>query len=184
MDAWIWIVLAIVALVVIASIAWGIGRQRRSTTLREQFGPEYDRTLEDFDDRRAAESELESRRARREQFDIRPLDAASRQRYAEQWEGVQARFVDDPEIAVTEADGLIIQVMRDRGYPIDDFDRRAADVSVDHPRVVEHYRDAHEIADRSKSGRATTEDMRKAVVHYRALFADLLDQPADMRRSG
>lgn len=184
MDAWVWIVLAIVALILIGAIAWLAGRQRRTATLREQFGPEYDRTLEDFDDRRAGESELASRRARREELDIRPLDPADRQRYADEWQRVQARFVDDPEIAVTEADGLIINVMRDRGYPIDDFDQRAADVSVDHPRVVEHYREAHEIADRSKSGRATTEDMRMAVVHYRALFAELLEQPEDVRRSG
>jgi hypothetical protein len=184
MDTWVWIVLAIVALAVILAIAWGIGRQRRTATLREQFGPEYDRTLGEFDDRRAGESELESRRSRREGLDIRPLDPAMRQRYAEEWEGVQSRFVDDPGIAVTEADGLIVRVMRDRGYPIDDFDQRAADISVDHPRVVEHYREAHEIADRSKNGRATTEDMRKAVVHYRVLFAELLDQPEEMRRSG
>jgi hypothetical protein len=176
MDAIWWVIIAVVAVGVIAAIAWTAMDKRRTTTLREQFGPEYDRTLEARDDRRTAESELAERRARRERLDIHPLDAARRQRYAAQWNEVQARFVDQPAVAVAQADELVMVVMRDRGYPMDDFEQRAADVSVDHPQVVENYRAAHQISSRVGSNQANTEGLRQALVHYRVLFAELLSE--------
>jgi hypothetical protein len=187
MDAWVWIVVAIVALIVIGAIAWIASQRRRSTALREQFGPEYDRTLAEYDDRREGEGELAGRRARVEQLDIRPLDPASRRRYVEQWQALQSGFVDDPAVAVTEADGIIVQVMRERGYPIDDFEQRAADVSVDHPTVVENYRAGHAISKRATRNEASTEELRRAVIHYRALFEELVNEPneaEELRRSG
>jgi hypothetical protein len=176
MDAWVWIVIAVVALALIGALVWAGMSKRRTTQLKEQFGPEYDRTLEQTEDRRAAESELAQRRARREELDIRPLDPAARQRYADRWNEVQARFVDQPATAVADADGLVFLVMRERGYPMDDFDRRAADLSVDHPQVVENYRAARGIWTRVRADQATTEEMRQAILHYRALFAELLDE--------
>jgi hypothetical protein len=176
MDAAIWVVIAIVALVVIGVLVWFAMNKQRSGQLREVFGPEYDRTVEESEDRRAAESELLERRKRVEEFEIRPLDPAERTRFASRWIAVQSRFVDDPKSALGEADELVTEVMGERGYPMDDFDQRAADVSVDHPRVVEDYRAAHGISERVGSNDATTEDMRQALVHYRALFSDLLDE--------
>jgi len=137
MEPWVWIVLAVAALVLVVVIVWALVSRRRTRELREQFGPEYERTLERSDGRRAAESELEERRARRERLDIRPLDPAARERYATQWTDVQARFVDQPARALAEAEELVVVVMRERGDPVDDFDQRAWDVSVDHPHVVE-----------------------------------------------
>jgi hypothetical protein len=129
--------------------------------------------------RRQAEAELEARRKRREQLDVRPLDPASRQRYSEQWAGTQSRFVDSPAEAVREADVLVIQVMRERGYPVDNFEQRSSDVSVDHPHVVENYRSAHAVSLANDQGQAGTEDLRQAMVHYRALFQDLLSTGED-----
>lgn len=176
MDAAIWVVIAIVAVVVIGVLVWFAMNKQRSGQLREVFGPEYDRTVEESEDRRAAESELLERRKRVEEFDIRPLDPAERTRFASRWIAVQSRFVDDPKSALGEADELVTEVMSERGYPMDDFDQRAADVSVDHPRVVEDYRAAHGISERVRSNDATTEDMRQALVHYRALFSELLEE--------
>jgi hypothetical protein len=176
MDAAIWVVIAIVALVVIGVLVWFAMNKQRSGQLREVFGPEYDRTVEESEDRKAAESELLERRKRVEEFDIRPLDPAERTRFASRWIAVQSRFVDDPKSALGEADELVTEVMSERGYPMNDFDQRAADVSVDHPRVVEDYRAAHGISERVGSNDATTEDMRQALVHYRALFSELLDE--------
>jgi FtsZ-interacting cell division protein ZipA len=179
-------VIVIVAIVVIALIvgALVLARQRRSQELQKDFGPEYDRTLEERGgDRQEAEAELRERRERRRQFDIRELEPAARDRYAERWRAAQRRFVDQPAPAVGEADALVIEVMRDRGYPVaDEFEQRAADVSVDHPEVVEHYRAAHGISGRATAGEATTEDLRQAMVHFRALFVELLgpdEQPRD-----
>jgi hypothetical protein len=172
----------LVAILVIALIAAGIviARQRRSQQLQEGFGPEYQRTVEERGDRGKAEAELRERRDRREQLDIRPLDPAARDRYAERWQAAQRHFVDQPAPAVGEADNLVMEVMRDRGYPVaDDFEQRAADVSVDHPVVVEHYRAAHAISMRATSGEAGTEDLRQAMVHFRALFEELLGPDAD-----
>jgi FtsZ-interacting cell division protein ZipA len=174
MDTGLLVVILIVLalLVVLALVA---GRQRRSRRLRERFGPEYDRTVAEAGDRKEAESRLEERTARRERLDIVPLDPADRTRYVEAWRLTQARFVDEPAEATREADRLITAVMRDRGYPIDDFEQRAADVSVDHPQVVDDYRAAQAIAAANERSEASTEDLRQALVHYRSLFEELLE---------
>jgi hypothetical protein len=171
-------VIVILAIVVIAVVVAALlySRQRRSQQLQEGFGPEYERTVEERGgDRREAETELRERRDRRDKFEIRELEPAVRDRYADRWRDAQRRFVDEPAPAVGEADGLVMEVMRDRGYPVaDEFDQRAADVSVDHPDVVEHYRAAHGISGRATVGEASTEDLRQAMVHFRALFVELL----------
>ena len=172
MPAWGW---ALIIGGVAGILAFAAYRVWRTRTLRQRFGPEYDRTLEEAGSRRGAESDLKGRERRRRSFEIVPLSAASRDRYSQQWRTVQGRFVDLPADAVREADVLVIEVMRERGYPMDAFDQRAADVSVDHPEVVEHYRQAHATRERSDRGGASTEDLRKAFVHYRALFEELLD---------
>jgi FtsZ-interacting cell division protein ZipA len=180
-------VIVIVAIVLIALIVAAVlvTRQRRSQQLQEGFGPEYERTIEERGgDRREAEAELRERRERRDQFEVRELEPAARDRYADRWRGAQRRFVDEPAPAVGDADALVMEVMRDRGYPVaDEFDQRAADVSVDHPEVVEHYRAAHDISGRATAGEASTEDLRQAMVHFRLLFVELLGQddepPAD-----
>jgi hypothetical protein len=180
----VWIVIAVVGLVVIGVAAYFVWANRRTERLKEQFGSEYDRMLDEREDRRVVESELEERRARREELDIRPLDPATRQRYSSQWKDVQARFVDEPRAAVRGADELLTTVMRDRGYPMDDFEQRAADISVDHPQVVENYRSAHGVFERTGTTGSTedsTEELRRAFVHYRALFAELLEEPQDER---
>src|ERR671930_644398 len=143
MATWVWIVIAIAAVVVLALVVWSAVRTRRTRTLKEGFGPEYDRTVADSPSKREAEAELAGRQKRREELDIRPLDPDARERYAEEWQATQARFVDDPGGAIGEADVLIQRVMRERGYPVEDFEQRAADVSVDHPEVVNNYRAAH-----------------------------------------
>ena len=174
MDAWVWILIVVVVLAAVAVAAWAF-RARRTTELKERFGPEYDRVASGASNKREAEAELREREQRRSDFDIRPLDPDARERYREQWEGVQARFVDDPAGAVTEADVLIQAVMRDRGYPVEDFETRSADLSVDHPDVVENYRAAHGIATAHARGNAGTEELRQAVKHYRSLFEELLE---------
>jgi hypothetical protein len=177
MDTWIWIVIAAAAVVILFAIWWAASRKRRTSHLREGFGPEYDRTVEDAGSRRKAESELSDREKRREELDIRPLAPGARDRFADRWSTVQERFVDDPSGSLRDAHVLVVEVMRERGYPTDDFEQRAADVSVDHPDVVENYRSAHAITERDD---ADTEDQRQALVHYRALFDELLEtQPAD-----
>ena len=179
MDAGL-LVAILVVIVLLALLAFFAGRQRRSRQLKDTFGPEYDRTVEQAGDRRAAEAELLERTGRREGFDIVPLEPEARARYVEAWRHTQAQFVDEPAEATREADRLITSVMRDRGYPVDDFEQRAADISVDHPQVVDDYRAAHAIAARNDRSEATTEDLRQALVHYRSLFEDLLeDRPGD-----
>jgi len=178
------LVVLVIALIVVIGVAiWLYMQKRRTETLRSDFGPEYDRAVHEHHDRRAAERELEERRERVEQLHIQPLPAAERDRFAERWRSVQAQFVDDPNDATTEVDHLVGEVMQARGYPVGDFEQRAADVSVNHPRVVEHYRAAHAIALRNQRDGAETEDLRQAMVHYRALFEDLLeaDAPSNMR---
>lgn len=174
MPDWGWIVIGVLVVAVGAVAAWALRSKRRTERLQETFGPEYQRTVGASDDRRRAESELEERRERRERLDIRPLPPEDRDRYAQAWGATQAGFVDAPEEAVREADRLITEVMRERGYPMEDFDRRAEDLSVDHPQVVEDYRAAHAISLRAGDGDATTENLRQAMVHYRALFQELL----------
>jgi hypothetical protein len=176
---WIVAVIAVAALVAIA-LGW---RQRRSARLRRRFGPEYDRVVQQKHDTRAAEASLEARAKRVEQLHIRPLAPAKAAEFTTAWRKVQAQFVDDPNGAVTRADQLIGDVMRARGYPIDNFDQRADDLSVDHPFVVTNYRAAHEIAARHARGEASTEDLRQAIVLQRSLFEELLVTDVEPREA-
>jgi len=189
MDTWVWIVIAAVVVAVVAIVAIVVMRQRRRTELRESFGSEYDRAVARQGDVRKGESDLMARRERRAELDIRPLSPQSRTTYARSWEQTQARFVDNPATALAQADALIIAVMEERGYPMDDFERRAEDISVDHPDVVQHYRAAHDISVRvdedpnastsSTVSDVSTEDLRQGLVHYRALFQELLEPDED-----
>jgi len=176
------IVLVVVLLVVIGVVAWLLIQRRQTEELRERFGPEYKRTVNELGDPRRAESELAAREKRLEQFNIRPLTAQEHERFAQAWRSTQARFVDDPTKAIKEADRVVVDLMRTRGYPIGDFEQRAADISVDHPTVVENYRAARDIAIANERGAADTEDLRKAFVHYRALFEDLLETSESMEQ--
>jgi hypothetical protein len=171
-------------IVIIAVLAWLYARKRRGTTqdLRQKFGPEYDRAVLKHGSERKAQSKLEDREKRVEKLNIRDLDPTEHERFSKRWESVQSRFVDSPKGAVTEADDLISSVMKARGYPVSDFDQRAADISVVHPRVVENYRSAHEIALRVGKEAATTEDLRTAMIHYRSLFEELVQVPAAAER--
>jgi hypothetical protein len=179
MPTWGWVLIAIAIVVVLGLVAWSAYRSRRRKGLQDRFGPEYDRTVADAPTRREAETELSERQKRREELEIRPLAPESRDRYASRWHNTQAKFVDEPEAAVGEADALIQEVMRERGYPVEDFDRRSADLSVDHPEVISNYRAAHGISVANERGKATTEDLRTAMVHYRELFVELLEtEPA------
>lgn len=170
-----WIVIAVVALLALGGIAWAVWERRRREGLRERYGPEYER-IEDDEGARRATAEMRDRERRREQLDIHPLSDAERSRFAADWEALQGRFVDEPRLAVLEADRLVIGVMRARGYPMDDFEQRAADLSVDHPRVVDNYRTAHATAQRSEDGEVDTEELRRATLAYRALFEELLEE--------
>src|SRR5438034_7707944 len=161
------IVVLVIAVIAIAAIVFGISRKRRSHKLRERFGPEYDRVVRREGDVRKGEGVLAFREKRREKFKLRPLSPTDKSSFGDRWNEIQNRFVDDPKGAVTVADSLLIEVMQARGYPMGDFDQRAADVSVDYPVVVENYRRAHEIALRHNRGQAVTEDLRKAMVHHR-----------------
>jgi hypothetical protein len=169
-------VIAVVALIVIALIVWEFNR-RRTRRLRAQFGPEYDRTVAEVGARSKAEARLAERSERVHKLDIRPLTPDERTRYVEEWGRVQAHFVDAPAGAVAEADQLLGDVMATCGYPVGNFEQRAADISVDHAVVAQNYRTAHEIALRQASGRATTEELRRAMIHYRTLFDELVSMP-------
>jgi hypothetical protein len=171
-------------IVILAVLAWLYVRKRRSTTqdLRQKFGPEYDRAVLTHGSERKAQSKLEDREKRVEKLNIRDLDPTEHERFSKRWEAVQSRFVDSPKGAVAEADDLVSSVMKARGYPVSDFDQRAADISVDHPRVVENYRSAHEIALRVGKDAATTEDLRTAMIHYRSLFEELAQVPAPVEK--
>jgi hypothetical protein len=171
----------LVAVIVVGVAAWYVAMQRRRTQdLRTLYGPEYTRTVSQVGDQRRAEDELVRRQERVDALEIRPLSAEQRGAFTQQWRNVQAMFVDDPRGAVTRADGLVEEVMKTRGYPVSDFDQRAADLSVHHGRVVENYRAAREIAIRHRRGMATTEDLRQAMVYYRELFQDLLEDREHM----
>jgi hypothetical protein len=154
-------------------------RQRRATALRERFGPEYDRAVEAREDRRAAEAELRDREKQRARLDIQPLPEGTRARFAQEWQDVQERFVDQPQEAVVTADRLLYSVMDARGYPVGDFDAQADLVSVDHSEVVEDYRFAHGICERAGTQQVSTEDLREALLHYRSLFSELLRADGD-----
>jgi hypothetical protein len=170
------IVLLIVVVVVVAGVAIYFWSQRQRTQrLAERFGPEYQHAVDERDDRRQAEAELEARQKRVEKLEIRRMAPDERDAFARRWEEVQARFVDQPDEAIRDADRLVQQVMEARGYPVGDFEQRASDVSVDHPQVVQYYRSAHGIAQRHADGGVDTEELRVAVVDYRALFDDLLE---------
>ncbi len=174
MSEWLWIVIAVVAVVGLAILGWSISRSRRSARLKEHFGPEYERTVGEVGEQRAAEAELLKREKKRRKFDVVELSIEAREEHAATWHRVQAEFVDAPSDAVGRAERLVTRVMRERGYPIDDFEHRAADISVDHPDIVENYRNAHAIYQSHHNGQIETEAARQAFVHYRALFDRLL----------
>lgn len=168
-------IIVAVIVVVIAAVIYFLQR-RRSERLRQHFGPEYDRAVSEGGGRRHAEAVLEQRTERVKKFHIRPLTAEDKARFTEQWDRVQAHFVDAPAGAVAEADQLLGDIMATCGYPMGDFEQRAADISVDHPIVTQNYRSAHELALRQAKGQASTEDLRRAMIHYRALFDDLVNE--------
>ena len=173
-----------VVILIIAVLTWVYVQKRRSTTagLRQRFGPEYERAVQKHGSEREAEAKLGDRQKRVEKLNIRDLDPIERERFSKQWASVQSRFVDSPKGAVAEADDLVSSLMKTRGYPVSDFDQRTADISVDHPRVVENYRSAHAIALRVGKDEATTEDLRTAMIHYRSLFEELVQVPTIVER--
>jgi hypothetical protein len=178
MPAWSWVVIAaavVIAVALAVIVARSAIRRKRTERLKKHFGPEYERAVGEAGDQGAAEKELVARERKRQKLDIVALGPESRAKYAEHWRAVQTAFVDNPSRAVGDADRLVTQVMRERGYPIDDFDQRAADISVDHPTVVEHYRAAHVLHLAQEQGDIGTEAQREAFVHYRALFEKLLE---------
>ncbi len=173
-QTWL-IVVGVAVLVLIALAAWFFYQKKQSQRLQQRFGPEYKRTIDQLGSRTKTESELKAREKRVERLHIVPLVPPEAARFSQAWKAVQSRFVDNPKNAVVEADKLVRELMQKRGYPVGDFERRAADISVDHPNVVENYRTAQAITMRAERGAADTEELRKAVVHYRALFAELLE---------
>lgn len=180
MDPMYWAIIAgavVAAFVLGGTIVWLLMRRRHAHGLRKRFGPEYDRVVDRTGNKRLAEDELLRREERVKRFDIHPLTIEQRAHYADSWRRVQASFVDQPVRAVAEADELVTEVMQKRGYPMGDFEQRAEDLSVDHPQVVTNYREGHALALRSDRGEADTENLRQAMVHYRELFEDLLEEP-------
>jgi len=175
METWVWIVIGVIVAIVVLGVVFSALRTRRSRSLQDQFGREYDRAVDKAGGRREAERELAERQKRHDELELKPLSQDARDSYLQQWQVTQGRFVDDPTGAVSEADDLVQRVMRDRGYPVDDFEQRAADISVEHPELVEKYRTANGIARASERGEASTEDLRHSVRHYRALFVELLE---------
>jgi len=184
MDPKLLMTLATVVIVIIAVIAvLNVGKRRNSTAdLRKKFGPEYDRAVREQGSERKAEAKLADREKRVEKLNIRDLDPVEHDRFSKQWESVQSRFIDSPKGAVAEADDLVSSLMKVRGYPVSDFDQRAADISVDHSRVVENYRSAHEIALRVGKAETTTEELRTAMIHYRWLIEELMQVPMIVER--
>lgn len=174
MDTTILTGLAIFVVVALLVVAGWLLMRRRSEKLRQRFGPEYGRAVEEAGGKRRAEAELESRHKRVESLHIRPLASDERERFEANWRTTQARFVDGPGQAIGEADRLVREVMQTRGYPVGEFEQRVADLSVEHGNVVTNYRAARRIALANETEQATTEDLRQAMVHYRALFDDLL----------
>jgi hypothetical protein len=183
MAAWVWVLIVIAIVAVVAVVIWQALARRRTGRLQQRFGPEYDRAVDSAEGKRQAEAELQAREERRERLEIRPLSQSARARYVETWRVTQAQFVDDPRTAVSSADSLIQSVMAERGYPVEDFEQRAADVSVDHPQVVENYRAGHRLA-RASAGDDSTENLRQAMKHYRALFDELVEPDADEPTAG
>jgi hypothetical protein len=171
------VVAVIVAVAAVGIAAWAMLQVRTTRRLRDKFGPEYQYAVESTGDRRRAEAELAHREARVKKLHIRRLTSDERDHFTEAWREQQGRFVDDPEGATESADALLTELMHARGYPTGDFDKQLADASVDHSRVIGNYREAHDIAERSRNGKASTEDLRRAVICYRALFEELLGAP-------
>lgn len=169
------LIILIGVVLIVAVAVWGFLLKQRSARLRSRFGPEYESAIHEYGDRTRAEKALEHRAQRAEGYHVRSLSKDEQQRFSDDWRRTQARFVDDPAVAIREADQLVCEVMRVRGYPMADFDRRAEDLSVDHPGVIRNYRAAHLIAVTEEEGRATTEDLRRAMVYYRELFDELLE---------
>jgi len=170
------ILILMVAILVIAGLGWKLFHRQRTKKLRSQFGPEYDRTIEQYGEPEKAERDLEARQKRMEKVNIRHLTTNERERFADRWQAVQSSFVDDPAGTIREADRLVVEIMVARGYPMVEFEGRAEDLSVDHPLVVSHYRTAHEIALKHQRGAANTEELRRAVVCYRELFDELVER--------
>lgn len=171
-----WIILgAVVVLGLIVYSVWSFYQKKRSHGLKERFGPEYGRTVEQLGSQSRAETELNARAKRVAGFDLLPLEPAEAARFSAAWLALQSRFIDDPKGVLMQADRLVRELMSKRGYPVGDFEHRAADISVDHPLVVEHFRAAQAIGTRNERDEADTEELRKAVVHYRALFDELLE---------
>ena len=169
------LLIAVAVVAVLAVGAWLFLQRRQSEHLRSRFGPEYEHEVEEKGSRRKAEAELAGREKRVKKLEIRPLEPAAREGFRHRWTEVQAQFVDAPPRAVSEADDLLGEVMRTRGYPVSDFEQSAGDISVDHPEVVKHYRAGHDIAVRHERGEASTEELRQAMIHYRALFDELVE---------
>ncbi len=176
MTTTVTVIIVVLVVAVLAAVALVMFQKQRSAQLRERFGPEYDRAVEGADSRREAESHLADVAQQRDKLELRDLGEAERTRFRTQWEGIQAQFVDEPGQAVDAADALLTTVMHERGYPVEDFDQRADLVAADHPEVVSHYREAHAAHQRHRSaGGVDTEDLRQSFVHYRALFAALVE---------
>ena len=186
MPVWVWILIAaivVIAVIAVIVVARSVNTRKRTKRLKERFGPEYERTLTETGEQRVAEDELAAREQRRDKLNIVALSPQAREKYAASWRAVQTAFIDNPSSAVGDADRLVMAVMRERGYPIEDFDQRAADISVDHPAVVDNYRAAHRISLSQQQGNVDTEEERQAFVHYRALFEKLLETGKDQDNS-
>ena len=176
------VIVAIVLAAAIAVVGYRVAQQKRTTRLREQYGPEYDRTLGQADSQREAESELRGRSKRHEQLELRSLDSSERENFERCWSDIQGQFVDDPSTAVRNADLLVVEVMSARGYPAEDFDQRANDLSVRYPEGTQRYREARRIAQANEDGTVDTEDLRQAVTSYRSLVLALLADDEDRTR--
>jgi hypothetical protein len=170
------IVIAVIVIVVLGVVVWAMKRKQQTEQLREKFGPEYDYTVSKAGDEREAEEELIEREKRVDSLEIRDLSPQERARFTREWEATQAEFVDSPAVAVEKADRLIQVVMKERGFPVADFEQRTADISVLYPSVVSNYREGHKIAQKSGRNGVSTEDLRQAMVYYRSLFEELLHE--------
>ncbi|RJQ81818.1 hypothetical protein D5S17_04400 [Pseudonocardiaceae bacterium YIM PH 21723] len=179
MPTWLTVVIVVVVVALVAAVGWLVFQETQRRRLREKFGPEYDRVVQESDSSRAAQRELADRERRHAELDIRPLSASARERYGKQWASIQEKFVDQPTVAVDEADRVLDALMAERGYPTEDHEQQVADLSVRHARTLEHYRAAH--GTRHVRDTASTEDLRGAMVHYRTVFEDLLADGADSR---
>lgn len=178
------VVIVIVVIVALGAVAFFARGQARRRGLQQRFGPEYDRTVESHESTREAEQELKAREKRHDELEIHPLDPAARERHLAEWRQVQERFVDAPEEAVTEADRLLVLVMGERGYPTEGYEQQLSDLSVEHASTIDRYRQAHDISSQAEAKKASTEDLRQAMVHYRALFTELLDTDEDAVTNG